>query len=307
MQFFREGWCLFMKKPYKFKKVLTILIALVLCAGVLLPKSISGEGTNEGTIYQLLTGTYGFNGAQASGIMASIYAESRFDPNATTPSGGSYGLIQWTGGRKSVFYSYCTSNNMDSSSVSAQLSYMYYELTHGESKAMSKLSGIEDSSDGAYTAGYNFCYYFERPKAKASASVSRATRARDVYYATYGASSNASTINTAIADSNVATDPVTQDETTTDATVDDKADLSNTTTTEVSTKKKTKLTAGTYKIKKTMAVRKKASKKGKVLGYIKKGKKVRVKIVKNVKWGKIKYKGRNAYVSLRYSAKVKFK
>jgi hypothetical protein len=281
---------LFMKKTYKIKKVLIILTALVLC--VFVPHNVKGEDTNEQTVYNLLTGTYGFNGAQASGIMASIYAESRFDPTATSASGKSYGLMQWTGGRKSAFFDYCSTNNMDATGISAQLSYMYYELVHSETNAMKKLSGITDDSEGAYSAGYNFCYYYERPKAKTSASVSRATRARDVYFASYGATATASTIS----------QPAS---TTTDDSQDSTATTS--TSTEATTTKTTKLTAGTYKIKKTVAVRKKATTKGKVVGYIKKGQKVRVKIVKNVKWGKIKYKGRNAYVSLRYSSKVKVK
>ncbi|MGX8680105.1 MAG: C40 family peptidase [bacterium] len=68
--------------------------------------------------------------------------------------------------------------------------------------------------------------------------------------------------------------------------------------------KAAKYKKGTYKMKQTMALRKKASKKSKWVGVISKGAKVKVKAVKNKKWAKVRYKGKTGYVSLRYAKKV---
>ena len=61
---------------------------------------------------------------------------------------------------------------------------------------------------------------------------------------------------------------------------------------------------GTYKLNCDMTVRKSASKSSKAVGYLKKGRVIKVKSVKNKKWGQITYNSKTAYVSLKYSTKV---
>ena len=45
------------------------------------------------------------------------------------------------------------------------------------------LKSVENSADGAYDAGYYFCFNYEAPAARTSQSTKRATYARDTLYA----------------------------------------------------------------------------------------------------------------------------
>lgn len=83
------------------KRIFALVMTLCLAIGAAafahgLTTSASSNGRE---IYNLLTTKYGFNGAQASGIVSNIYYESGFNPNA---GGVCYGLVQWTGARKSA-------------------------------------------------------------------------------------------------------------------------------------------------------------------------------------------------------------
>ena len=49
---------------------------------------------NERDVYNYLTGTMGMNSAAASGVMASMYRESRFYVDITNDDGTAYGLCQ---------------------------------------------------------------------------------------------------------------------------------------------------------------------------------------------------------------------
>lgn len=271
-------------KPTKW--IITV-VALFLCIGTFTYAHfrVRALSANEDEVYTILTNTYGFSSAQASGIMASIQAESNFIPTALDAGGISFGLMQWTGNRKAALYSYAEANNMDVNAISTQLAYMYSELQSSEKTAYNQLIACENTSEGAYNAGYRFCYYFERPKNKESRSIKRATLARDSYFANYnnGTTATSGTINAPEAVSEVATPS---------------------TNTTITTTKKYRYKKGTYKLKLTMSVRTKASNKGKVVGYISKGKKVYVKAVKNVKWGKITYRGKSSYISLNYAKKL---
>ena len=53
-----------------------------------------------------------------------------------------------------------------------------------------------------------------------------------------------------------------------------------------------------------MTVRTGASISSSVAGSLAKGTKVKVKSVKNGKWGKISYKGKTRYISLKYSTRI---
>ena len=64
-------------------------------------------------------------------------------------------------------------------------------------------------------------------------------------------------------------------------------------------------TPGTYELTGTMYVRSGPDKSYKSLGALKKGTTIEVSAVKNTKWGQIDYKGKEGYVSLIYSKKVK--
>jgi uncharacterized protein YycO len=66
---------------------------------------------------------------------------------------------------------------------------------------------------------------------------------------------------------------------------------------------KRKYTPGSYRVHLAMNVREKPSISSRVCGFIARGKTIRVKSTSG-KWGKIQYKGKTRYVSLKYATKV---
>ena len=52
-------------------------------------------------------------------------------------------------------------------------------------KVLKMLKETSDTPQGAYEAGYNFCYDYERPANKAASSVKRGNMAKDTYYPKY--------------------------------------------------------------------------------------------------------------------------
>lgn len=144
------------------------------------------SSSNEKTIYHFLVEELECNFATALGILANLERESSFNPKAkaTTSDGKIYfGICQWGGSRLEDLKSYCSQNGYAYDSVEGQLNFLKYELYGTESKAWSKMQGIEDTQEGAYLAGYNWARYFERCSS-AYYEVS-AKRARDVYWPNY--------------------------------------------------------------------------------------------------------------------------
>lgn len=147
---------------------------------------LASASSNEKTVYNFLKNDLGVNTAAACGILANIYSESSFNPTASvidTNGKTSYGICQWNGVRFDALKSYCSQYGYDYKTLNAQLKYLQYELTHSEASAFSKVKNVENTAQGAYTAGYNWARYFER-----CASVyfeSRAKLARDTYWAKY--------------------------------------------------------------------------------------------------------------------------
>jgi len=86
-------------------------------------------------------------------------------------------------------------------------------------------------------------------------------------------------------------------------TVDDTEVSTTTTKTKKSSKKSSKYSTGTWKTKISMNVRRGPGLKYKSVGSLKKGSVVKVTQVKG-RFGKISYKGKTAWVSLKYSKKI---
>lgn len=146
---------------------------------------------NEKTIYQFLKKDLRLNTAAACGVLANIQCESSFNPTASvldTNNKTSYGICQWNGVRFDALKSYCSQNGYDYKTLEGQLNYLKYELEHSEASAFSKVKNVENTADGAYTAGYNWARYFERC---ASAYFEwRAKLARDTYWPKYSGDSD---------------------------------------------------------------------------------------------------------------------
>ena len=132
----------------------------------------SSEGFD--IIYDQLTSVYGYNRAAACGILANLWFECNFNPDAGDYY---YGLAQWGGSRKDNLYSYCASNGLDPSTIEGQLAFMNYELSNGYSGVKNYLLQVADNSDGAYNAAVYFCDYYEG----AATNAGRGELARDYY------------------------------------------------------------------------------------------------------------------------------
>lgn len=156
------------------------LLALALLVVLLFPAGAAG---NKDRVFQTLIRD-GLNPAAACGVMANMEAESNFNPTATS-SGGSYGLCQWTGSRKTNLYNYCNKNGLSASTVEGQVEFLLYELQTSYKSVYNALKGVSNSADGAYNAGYKFCYDFERPANKSSRSSQRGNLAKNSYWTSY--------------------------------------------------------------------------------------------------------------------------
>lgn len=101
----------------------------------------------------------GLTRAQAAGIAGNLLYESNFNPNAVGDGGTSFGIAQWHNGRGSAMKSWTRSHGYASNSFKGQLEFLWYELNHSESGALSKLR----ATSTPYNAGMAFQRWFERP------------------------------------------------------------------------------------------------------------------------------------------------
>ncbi len=146
--------------------------------------STAGMNTTEGKIYNYLTGTMGLNTAAACGILANIEKESDFGVTKKEVGGGGYGLVQWTGVRLTRLKSWCAANNKSYNSLEGQLAFLSYELNGDYNSTLQRLKSVANTPEGAYQAGYYFCYYFERPANYVQRSKERGELAK-VYFNKY--------------------------------------------------------------------------------------------------------------------------
>ena len=139
-------------------------------------------GSNEYAIYAFMTGEMGYNRAAAMGVMANIKYESGYRTDCNGDHGTSYGICQWHAGRKTNLINYCTENGLDYTALDGQLQFFRYEITTRYTSVHSYLKGVENTAEGAYDAGYYFCFNYEAPAARTSQSTKRGTYARDTLF-----------------------------------------------------------------------------------------------------------------------------
>ena len=161
----------------------SVLAAVVLIASSV-PSLQARAMSNEEATFFYLTETLGYNAAAACGIMANIRHESNFTPGSYG-GGGSYGLCQWTGGRRSWCESYCWEHGFGDDSLYGQLSFLDHELRSVYPGIYNYLMNVDNSSEGAYNAAYRFCYDYERPANKGSRSALRGSLASGTYWSKY--------------------------------------------------------------------------------------------------------------------------
>lgn len=142
-------------------------------------------GNNEEIVYKFLTKVMGYNTAAACGVMANIKYESGYKPTSGGDNGSSYGIVQWHLGRKTRLISWCETNGFDYTTLEGQLYYLQYELTNRYPAVHKRLQAVTNDEQGAYDAGYDFCYNFEAPSNRASRSVTRGNYARETLWNRY--------------------------------------------------------------------------------------------------------------------------
>lgn len=161
---------------------------------VLLERESAGEqiaihlgDSNMSSIYGFLVNNLGLNEAAACGVMANIQCESGFRPQVYGDNGTSYGICQWHNERFEELKNYCLAMGYDYSSLEGQLRYLEYTLSGHYAALYGKLLAGNNNDEGAYEAGYAWCWEYERPANFESVSVLRGNLARDGYWPIYGA------------------------------------------------------------------------------------------------------------------------
>lgn len=101
----------------------------------------------------------GLTREQAAGIAGNLLHESNFSPTAVGDGGTSFGIAQWHNGRGDAMKAWTQANGYSPTSFRGQLEFLWHELNHSESNALSKLRATSTPFD----AGMAFCRWFERP------------------------------------------------------------------------------------------------------------------------------------------------
>ena len=148
--------------------------------------------TNAKTIFNFLVKECGYNTAAACGVLANIEAESNFRPDCKGDGGSSYGICQWHNGRWTSMKNWCNQNGYDWTSLNGQLHYLKKELSANNSaylwngKTINEyMKKVPNTAQGAYDAGYYWCYYYEVPADKQTRSVARGNTAKNKYWSAF--------------------------------------------------------------------------------------------------------------------------
>ena len=145
----------------------------------------SGKYSNEQLCFLFLTQVMGYNTAAAAGVLANINYESGFKTAINGDGGTSYGICQWHASRKTRLLNYCKEHDVSVDSLAAQLAYLKYELENYYPAVHHYLKSVGNTAQGAYDAGYYFCYNFEAPASRTGQSVKRANSAQNTYFGRY--------------------------------------------------------------------------------------------------------------------------
>ena len=139
----------------------------------------------ETRILNYLMSELGLNQAAACGVLANIYYESNFNPHAIGDNGTSYGICQWHLERYTALVAFCNNAGLSYGSVEGQLRFLEYELRTSYPGVLNHLLSVPNTPEGAFDAGYFWCYHFERPATIQASSVRRGNAAKNSYFARY--------------------------------------------------------------------------------------------------------------------------
>jgi hypothetical protein len=173
-----------------------ILLIVATISGVFSQKSYATIQDNEQIIYNFLRNEMNLNQAAACGVLANIRTESNFNPIQIGDKGTSYGICQWHdskyGNRKQNLINWCKKNAYDYKTLTGQLNYLKYELSANNYSILyngktiyNYLLSVSNDANGAYNAGYYWCYNYELPTNKTASSIERGNLAKDTYWSKY--------------------------------------------------------------------------------------------------------------------------
>ena len=173
------------------KKILCFAISAILMINIHSAKGmIVLAEDNETIIYQYLRNELQLNEAGASGVLSNLFFESSFNPNASSPGGLYYGIVQWGGGRKTNLENYAASLGVDRSDLKTQLDFMKQELNMTYYRSVyNDLLSVDNTADGAAQAAD----IFKRRYEVASDPKDRTQKARDFFAKYYVAPTPAPT------------------------------------------------------------------------------------------------------------------
>ena len=173
------------------KKTIQKTVALFICTLCLLLVVVTenqpaqAARNYEKDIFHFLKNEMGLNAAAVCGIVANIERESDFRPNLYGDNGTSYGICQWHAGRFESLKKFCADKGYDYKSITGQLYYLKYEMEKSYPNTLKDIKSVENTEEGAYYAGYSFCYNFEKPANKEVKSEQRGELAKK-YWSKYG-------------------------------------------------------------------------------------------------------------------------
>lgn len=116
--------------------------------------------------YQYFVGTMGLTHEQAIGVLVNIKRECDFDYTLVENGGGGYGLVQWTGGRRTKLMEYCNSHPETGAynTLEGQLAFLNAEFTiYKDVWTGQGVDGFKRCKTER-EAGEYFIRYFERPR-----------------------------------------------------------------------------------------------------------------------------------------------
>ena len=144
----------------------------------------------EKAVYRALK-SLGYGPVQIAGMMANIYFESHFRPDADNGS-GAYGLFQWMGNRFSNLKKLAALRNAEWTDIQVQCEYAYEE-THGGSGWNGNTAQKDkfESTIDPYEAGALFSRYWERHGTNADGI--RGSKAKEYYQIIMSAGSGSAT------------------------------------------------------------------------------------------------------------------
>lgn len=126
----------------------------------------TGNVARGAAIRDRLAKDLGLTGAQASGIVGNLEAESGLkavqEKNPIAGRGG-FGWAQWTGPRRVQFENYAKAHGLDPKSDEANYGFLLQELKQGQYKGMLDKMRQQQGASAAYSSAGIFEAGFERP------------------------------------------------------------------------------------------------------------------------------------------------